>query len=367
MLSRRSFLGVAACVGVLDSSRTDASDVVLRRSLTDGNSLGELAAGRGIIYGSATSMYELGAPDFVANIVREARMLVPEYELKRDLVEPVQGRYDFTASEALYAFALNHSMTFRGTPLVWHKANPDWLESVVRSTRGRDLLVGYVETIARHFRGRIHSWDVVNEALFPEAGRPDGLRRSFWLDAYGPSYIDMAFHAARGADPRALLIYNDWGCEAGMPVNDLFRARTLDFLEKALARKVPIGGLGIQGHLAAYGPQVDQRKLRTFLDRVASMGLRILVTEHDVDDSGGPSDIAVRDGAVADASRRFLDVVLDNRATIVVLTWGLSDRFLDPPGGRAHLAGYSPRMLPLDTNMRRKPMWQAMEAVFSQE
>src|SRR5205085_4154043 len=141
--------------------------------------------------------------------------------------------------------------------------------------------------------------------------------------------------------------------------NDRFRAATLDFLEHALARGVPIGALGLQGHLAAFGTPVDQKKLAAFLGNVKSLGLRILVTEHDVDDSGGPADTASRDRAVADASRRFLDVVLDAHP-IAVLTWGLSDRFLDPPGWRAELAGYRPRMLPLDRDFRRKPLWTAM-------
>jgi endo-1,4-beta-xylanase len=93
------------------------------------------------------------------------------------------------------------------------------------------------------------------------------------------------------------------------------------------------------------------------------MGLRILVTEHDVDDSGGPSDVATRDRAVADASRKFLDVMAEAGA-IAILTWGLTDRFLDSPAWRARLGGYEPRMLPLDSDLRPTPMWRAMIAAF---
>jgi endo-1,4-beta-xylanase len=120
----------------------------------------------------------------------------------------------------------------------------------------------------------------------------------------------------------------------------------------------------MQGHLSAFGPQVNQKKLAAFLQSVRSMGLKVLITEHDVDDSGGPSDIALRDRAVADASRRFLDVMLDNPATTAVLTWGLSDRFLDPPAWRDRLAGRYPRMLPLDRGYARKPMWRAIAEAF---
>lgn len=327
---------------------------------TDSGSLGALAAKRGIVYGAAAASGQLKDAAFANVLAHEARILVPEYELKRATIERQPGIYDFSGVDALLQFARRHGLAFRGHPLVWHGSNPAWLEDALQSPRNEAVLTGYVQTVASRYRGAMHSWDVVNEALHPGDGRADSLRESIWLKAFGPSYIDMAFHAARTADPHALLVYNDWGCEADGVEHNRFRAATLRFLEQAKARGLPIDAYGMQGHLQAFGPKVDQRKLRAFLESLRGLGLRILITEHDVDDGGGPLDISIRDRAVADASRRFLDVVLDNPATIAVLTWGLTDRFLDPPGWRETLQGYSPRLLPLDTALRRKPMWQAM-------
>jgi endo-1,4-beta-xylanase len=322
------------------------------------------ASKQGLLYGAATSTYQLGQDDFAAALVRESSILVAEYEMKRDALEPSRGHYDFAAADALSRFAHDHRMAFRGHTLVWHASNPKWLDASAFSAKDERLLTTYIAAIAGHFRGRVQSWDVVNEVLLPKDGRADAMRASPWLSAFGPAYVDLAFHAARAADPDALLVYNDWGCEAGAAENDAFRRATLKFLEGLRARNVPVGALGLQGHLAAFGTPVDQKKLGAFLGEVNAMGLKILVTEHDVDDSGGPSDIALRDRAVADASRRFLDVVLASSATVAVLTWGLSDRFLDAPGLRAMLSGYRPRMLPLDTDLARKPMWLAMASAF---
>ncbi len=320
-----------------------------------------MAASRhGRIFGAAAANYQLESPDFAAALVLDAGMLVPEYELKRNLIEPARGALDFSAADALWAFAQRHQQGFRGHPLVWHAANPPWLEDAVLASRDARLLTDYVTALAAHFRGRIHSWDVVNEALRPEEGLAGGLRNSFWLKAFGPAYIDMAFHAARAADPAALLIYNDFGCEDAEPANDKFRAMTLDLLEGLLARNVPLDGYGMQGHLSAYGPTVDQRKLGRFLADVESMGLKIMVTELDVDDRGGPMDSATRDRAVADAGRKFLDVAMDSRAVIGVLTWGLSDRYLRAEGMKDLLLGYSPRKLPLDPALERTPLWYVM-------
>ncbi|HEY0283104.1 MAG TPA: endo-1,4-beta-xylanase [Rhizomicrobium sp.] len=355
MLTRRSVLGGVAAGVLIPPGRAAAAEAPLRQR----------AAKRGLYYGCAAGSYQLKDADFAQVLAREANMLVPEYELKRLIVEPQPGQFDYSGTDALMAFAGAHGMKMRGHTLVWYAANPPWLEDKVLGAPDDEILTDYVARLMGRTRGRIHSWDVVNEAIHPEDGRPDGLRDCFWLKRFGPAYIDLAYRAAKQADPAALLVYNDWGCEGGEAWNDRFRAATLKFLSDALARKVPIEALGLQGHVNAFGPGVDQKKLRVFLDEVRAMGLRLLVTEHDVDDSGAAPDIAARDRAVADASARFLDVVLDNDATIAVLTWGLTDRYLKAPGGlRAAFSGSSPRKLPLDAELKRKPMWGAIAKAF---
>jgi endo-1,4-beta-xylanase len=239
------------------------------------------------------------------------------------------------------------------------------LEEAVLHADDDKLLTTYVEKTAAHFRGRMHSWDVVNEALEPSHGQPGGFRNSFWFRRFGSGYIDLAFHAARAADPDALLVYNDFGCEGGSSENDAFRAATLKLLEGLRARNVPIGAYGLQGHCDAYGPPLDPAKLSGFLSEVQAMGLKIIVTEHDVDDSKGPDDIAARDKAVAEASRRFLEIVLDNKSVMGVLTWGLSDRYLHQAGMNALLFSKGLRRLPLDPALDRTPMWRALAAALA--
>jgi endo-1,4-beta-xylanase len=366
MLTKRRFLACAGTMAAAALSPLPGHAQNLRPSITDGPqiTLRSSAAAHGVVYGCAASSPELREDDFAAALAREAAILVPEYEMKRAIVEPSPDQYDFSSCDRLFAFARGNDLQFRGHPLVWHKRNPGWLEGAVRSSRDESLITNYIRTVMGRYRGRAHSWDVVNEAIAPEEGRVDHLRNTIWLEAFGPHYIDIAFHAARAADASALLVYNDWGCELGAPWNDRFRAATLAFLEQALARGVPIDALGLQGHMRAFGTPVDQPKLGTFLAQVRAMGLRILVTEHDVDDSGGPSDVDTRDRAVADASRRFLDVMVDAGA-IAVLTWGLTDRFLRSPDWRASFGGYKPRMLPLDADLKPTPMWHAIAASFA--
>ncbi|HEV2651262.1 MAG TPA: endo-1,4-beta-xylanase [Rhizomicrobium sp.] len=321
----------------------------------------DLAAARGLFFGAATNNYWQRDSDFTQALLDDCAIIVPEYELKRDLIEPVRGQYDFSASDALLSFARANELLFRGHPLVWYASNPPWLEDAVANAKDERIITDYIAAVCHHYRGQIHSWDVVNEAIEPADG---GLRNSLWLKRFGPGYIETAFRAARQADPHALLVYNDYSLEEAGPVYDARRRATLDLLGGLKARGVPVDALGLQAHLSAFGHRIDQKVLREFLDAVGAMGLRILVTEHDVDDSDGPLDADARDAAVADISRRFLDVVLDNSATLGVLTWGLSDRYLKYDGTRDALLRGTPRKLPLDRNMMPTALHAALAAAF---
>ena len=93
----------------------------------------------------------------------------------------------------------------------------------------------------------------------------------------------------------------------------------------------------------------------------------MLVTELDVDDEGGPSDFASRDRAVADEAARFLDVALDSPATRAVLTWSLSDRYLDPPDSwRLQLLSWRDRKVPYDSRNAPQAFVEGAGAKLSQ-
>jgi endo-1,4-beta-xylanase len=97
---------------------------------------------------------------------------------------------------------------------------PQWI------TRGtydgnelRTIIKEHIATVVGHFKGRVHSWDVLNEAMaWNPSDNGDGLTKSIWKRiATSPSttydYIDQLFIAAHNADPDALLFYNDFAIE----------------------------------------------------------------------------------------------------------------------------------------------------------
>src|SRR5690606_18869584 len=123
------------------------------------------------------------------------------------------------------------------------------------------------------------------------------------------------------------LVYNDYmSWEAG---NATHRAGVLRLLEGFRTRGVPVDALGVQSHLVTDGPDIaatvarQERAWRAFLDEVTAMGYRLLITEFDVRDNGLPADVAVRDRAVADYTRAYLDLMLDYDGLGDVLVWGM--------------------------------------------
>jgi endo-1,4-beta-xylanase len=125
---------------------------------------------------------------------------------------------------------------------------------------------------------------------------------------------------------------------------------------------VPVHALGIQAHLLAdrFAQRFNATAYSRFLDEVADRGLKILITEMDVLDDGLPADIAVRDRAVADVYRRYLDVTLDHRAVKALITFGLSDRYTWLQEDLPREDGAARRPLPFDEDLQPKPAYRAL-------
>ena len=358
-MSRREFLAASSSLSIWNPGAAEtSSDATLRVHAMRHNRL----------YGAtATSANLMGDLMFATTLAREAQILVAEAETKRFRIEPEPKQFNFSGADAILRFAKANNQKMRGHTLVWHNSNPNWLETAVVDSKDEKLITDYIGTVVNHYRGQFHSWDVVNEAIEPLDGHPDGLRtNSIWFKAFGEDYIPTAFHAAREADPHALLFYNELNLEIDAPWADRRRKATLRLLERLRARNVPIDGFGMQGHLKKYMANYSEKVLSKFMDEVAAMGLKILVTEFDVADIRGPLDIGQRDREIADLTHMFLDVCFSKKEVLGCLTWGLTDKYswLSWASTYKWPDGQLSRGLPFDASFNRKPMWNAMALSF---
>jgi len=324
------------------------------------------AAAKGLLYGAAITSLHLKDEAFTAALIEDCGLIVTEWEGQWATIEPRRGQPDFRGLDRLVEFCGSHGLKFRGHAGIWYKRVAPWFNDLPPAEAEAAMLGHIAAKLGRH-RGRAYSWDVLNEAVDMRDGRPDGLRRAVLLDKFGPGYIDQLFHAARAADPGALLSYNDYGIEYD---NDYCRQRRraiLALLQGMKARGVPVDAFGVQAHLRL-GEKFNERLWSDWLGEVSALGLKIIVSELDVTDASGPADIAERDRLVAAEYARFLAPTLDNRAVAALLTWGLADRYswivrgTEPSHKRAD--GLAPRPLPRDQDLRPKPAWTKLAQAF---
>jgi endo-1,4-beta-xylanase len=228
------------------------------------------------------------------------------------------------------------------------------------------MIRDHVATVCRRYGARIHSYDVVNEAVHNQTGE---LRETAFSRAMGGAepVLDLAFHTARETAPQAQLVYNDY--MSWEPWSANHRAGVLRLLEGFKRRSIPVDALGVQAHIGTANTDsstgFDARQepeWRRFLDAVVGMGYDLIITELDVHDKGLPADIAERDRATADLARAYLDLMLSYDRLGDIMAWGMSDRYSWLQGRSPRPDGLAKRPCPYDADFRPKPLREAIAA-----
>ncbi len=321
--SRREYLRLlgAAALSPVFARQLPAFDLG-----TPAPSLKDAAAAAGLIYGSCSDMpFAKAQKEYLDLFVQQCALFAPI--LSWQDVAPTLTQED-DAHDPNAAAALSHGLGITGAHLLWYLRTPPWLANLSRAD-AEAAVAAHIKNIVSFYRGHVFSWNVVNEAIEPPQGGPDGLRMdSPLVRALGADFFAPAFREARAADPAALLLYNEYDLELDNTWQAARRDglfRLLDRLQKANA---PIDGVGLQSHLKyrQFG-DFHEKVYREFLREIAGRGLKIVITELDVDDRGSPADIPARDHAIADVYARFLAVALDEPAVSALVTWGICDPY----------------------------------------
>jgi endo-1,4-beta-xylanase len=302
--------------------------------------------------------------------------ITPENVLKWESVHPRPGTYDFAAADRYVAFGGRYGMFVVGHTLVWHHRTPRWVfQDSSGNPVSRDTLLerlrDHIHTVVGRYRGRIHGWDVVNEAL-----NEDGtLRRTPWLTIIGEDYLAKAFQFAHEADPDAELYYNDYSLE-----NAPKRRGAVDLVRRLREQGTPITAVGLQGHNRMDWPSVAQQD--STIEAFERAGFKVMITELDVDvlpraargPGGDVGDTAalrpalnpyargLPDSVQQALARRYADLFgsyLRHRGTVTRVTfWGVTDR--DSWLNNWPVRGRTSHPLLFDRDGRPKPAFAAV-------
>jgi endo-1,4-beta-xylanase len=211
-------------------------------------------------------------------IVDQFGSVTPENCMKMTHLQPSEGEFHFEQADALVAFAQEHKLQVCGHTLVWARdeRTPAWVFLDGDKPASRELVLErmrtHIRTVAGRYRGKVASWDVVNEAL--DDTEPY-LRPSSWVKLAGPEFIARAFEWAREADPDALLVYNDYNVEPPKK-----REKLLRLIRELREKNVPLDAVGIQGHWEV--DRIPFRDIEDLLTSMSGLGLKVMVSELDL-------------------------------------------------------------------------------------
>jgi endo-1,4-beta-xylanase len=263
-------------------------------------------------------------------LLRHFNVLVLGNGMKQDTIQPSEGRFNFAQGDALIDFAAKNNKQVRGHTLVWHQQVPAWLfagsgpNGLATKQQLYARMERHIKETVGHFKGKVYTWDVVNEAL-EDNGE---LRDSKYYQIVGShEFISNAFRWAHEADPNALLCLNDFSIEAANAKQDGF----VKLIETLLDEGVPIHVAGIQAHINTSWPTVAD--MRNTIRRLAALGVKVQVTELDMSiyASGADSRRMIdRETLLEQASKyRALFEMFREEAKAgnldMVVVWGLSD------------------------------------------
>ncbi|MCL2002549.1 MAG: endo-1,4-beta-xylanase [Oscillospiraceae bacterium] len=235
---------------------------------------------------------------------RHFNVLTAENAMKPQYMSPTRGTYSFSAADRMLQAVSGAGIAVHGHALVWHSQSASWLNQA-GTTRAQALanMEAFISSVAGHFKGRVVSWDVVNEAFLDSVGQaPANWRNALranspWFTAYangadrangesGADYIYDAFVFARAADPGATLYYNDFNEEErgkreaiAMMTEELNQKWRSDPRNTEPDRLL-IEGLGMQAHY--WTDDLNVSNVEATIKRFAATGAKISVTELDI-------------------------------------------------------------------------------------
>ena len=202
--------------------------------------------------------------------------IVAENCMKNEEIHPAEDVWNFELADKFVEFGEANNMFIIGHCLVWHSQlakwfaydeNGEYITPEVLKQRMKD----HITTIMTRYKGRIHGYDVVNEAIVEDGS----YRKSPFYEILGEEFIPWAFECAHAADPDAELYLNDYGMN--VPGR---RDAYVKLINQLKERGLRIDAIGMQGHMGMDYPTVEE--FETSLLAFAGTGVNVMITEWDM-------------------------------------------------------------------------------------
>ena len=195
--------------------------------------------------------------DLSGDEVPKFNSLTPENAMKIGPIHPYEHRYYWNDADSIVGFALYNGLKVRGRNLCWHAQAPAWLfkDSATGKTVTKEVLFQRLKddiiTVVNHYKGKIFTWDVVNEVIADN--NTTYFRNSLWYQICGEDFVAKAFEYAHEADPKAVLFCNDYNME-----NPVKREKIYRMIIELREGKIPMQGISLQAHWSVNTPSAEE-------------------------------------------------------------------------------------------------------------
>jgi GH35 family endo-1,4-beta-xylanase len=222
---------------------------------------------------------------------------VHENALKWYATEPNKGQISYADADRILQWSEQNRLRLRGHTLFWavEKWNQPWVRALNNQELRQAVQHRTIEICTR-YRGRITEYDVMNEMLHGD----------FYQKRLGDRIVDDIFKWCKQADPNARLYVNDYNILNGQELD-----RYVEQIRSLLKRGVPLGGIGVQGHIRE---AITTDRIQKSLDTLAQFKLPIKITEFDV--------VADSEVAKARVLKDVYQVAFSHPAVAGILMWG---------------------------------------------
>jgi len=237
-----------------------------------------------------------------------------ENDMKPDRLAPrVKGDpYRWDAADNLVRRMAENNIKVHGHTLIWHSQTHAWMTTGTPA-EVRENLISHIKTVLGHYKGKVFSWDVVNEALREGVSDASDWRNclrtdSGWYKAMGADYIELAFRTAREADPDVLLYYNDYNLNSQRKA-DAVRNMVKELNDKYKAEgntRNLIDGIGMQAH---YSINTRIGDVRSSIEKFAEIGVIVDISELDVETRTTSGNSGIRRNSVMTETEARLQAI----------------------------------------------------------
>jgi endo-1,4-beta-xylanase len=275
------------CTASKLSRPTQQADLVLKEAYKNAFLIGT-AVNPSIVSGDNKAVQEI--------VVKQFNSITPENVMKAALINPQPNVFNFKPADDFVAFGEQQHMFIVGHTLVWHNQCPAWFftnaDGKPNSKQEQiERLRQHIQTVAGRYAGRVNGWDVVNEVIDDDGN----YRQTSWVKAMGDgdTLVSYAFRFAAQYAPNTELYYNDFNTwKPGK------RAGIVRMVKKLQQQGIRIDGIGMQGHWGLTYPA--KQEIEASIDAYAGCGVKVMITELDVDVLPSTNEVPTADPAMAD-------------------------------------------------------------------